>query len=49
MNYKKEDLQIMSKEYLIETILMLDKDVEHYRSEVKNVLKEWRTTINLIK
>ena len=48
LEYKKDELETKSKEYLIETILLLQEDTLHYKSEVKHVLKEWRKTIDFL-
>ena len=49
LEYKKEELETKSKEYLIERILLLQELTLHYKGEVKHVLKEWRKTIDFLK
>ena len=49
LEYKKEELEKRSKEYLIETILFLQKEVSYQKDQVKHVLKEWKKTIDFLK
>ena len=49
LEYKKDELETKSKEYLIERILLLQEDTLHYKGEVKRVLKEWKKTIDFLK
>lgn len=47
--YKKDELMSMSKEFLIDTILRLDKNVDYYKSELQDCMKQWKETIDSIK
>jgi len=49
LEYKKDELETKSKEYLIERILFLQKEVSYQKEQVKHVLNEWKKTIDFLK
>jgi hypothetical protein len=47
--YKKDELMCLPKEFLVDTILRLEKDKNHWLEQNQETLKEWKKSIDLIK
>ena len=47
--FKKDELMIMDKEFIVETLIRLEKTKEYYRLEARRILDEWGKTIEELK
>jgi hypothetical protein len=47
--FKKEELMIMDKEFIVETLMRLEKTKEYYRLETRRILDAWGKAMEELK
>lgn len=47
--YKVEELELLDSKFLAEIICRQERDIHNLQEEIKAIMKEWKSTINLIK
>lgn len=47
--FKQEELELLDSKYLAGIICRQERDIHNLHEEIKAIMKEWKSTINLIK
>tara|TARA_R100000781_G_C3968977_1_gene89439 strand:- start:108 stop:266 length:159 start_codon:yes stop_codon:yes gene_type:complete len=47
--YQIEELVLMDKKFLAEIICRQESEINNLSEEIKAIMKEWKSTINLLK
>ena len=47
--YIVEELELLDSKFLAKIICRQERDLHNLQEEIKSIMKEWRSTINLIK